>query len=106
MTYAKQQHGWSPPVDASLLCCAGDTCRETGIGCSISKKNVALPYAGVSTAILLAASNTNTNDRSSLRVCPQAMTISPLYRCQKSAFVQVLKPYLCRRQILQPSYVG
>ena len=46
---------------------AMQTCCATGIGCSISKKNVALPYAGVSTTIRLAALNTNTKARSSLQ---------------------------------------
>ena len=44
------------------------TCCVTGIGCSISKKKVALPYAGVSTTIRLAAWNTKTNACSSLRM--------------------------------------
>ena len=42
------------------------TCCATGIGCSISKKNVAFPYAGVSTTMRLAAANTKTKACSSL----------------------------------------
>ena len=43
------------------------TCAAMGMGCSISKRRVALPYSGVSITMRLAASNTKMKERSCLR---------------------------------------